>query len=67
MLKLPSQNIMSKSIKLSGQPILCQLFSFIPDYLIQQAADLYKSDHYYKTMSTRKQLAFHFIGCDYSF
>jgi hypothetical protein len=62
MFELPSKNIMSKSIKLSGQPILCQLFSFIPDHLIQQAVTLYKSDHYYKTMTTRKQLAFILYG-----
>lgn len=62
MFELRSKNIMSKSIKLSGQPILCQLFSFIPDHLIEQAVDLYKSDHYYKTMTTRKQLAFILYG-----
>lgn len=62
MFELPSKNIMSKSIKLSGQPILYQLFSFIPDHLIEQAVDLYKSDHYYKTMTTREQLAFILYG-----
>jgi Domain of unknown function (DUF4372)/Transposase DDE domain len=62
MFELPHQNIMSKSIKLSGQPILCQLFSFIPEGLIQQAVALHKSDHYYKTMTTRKQLAFILYG-----
>lgn len=53
---------MNKSIKLSGQPILCQLFSFIPDHLIDQAVALHKSDHYYKTMTTRKQLVFILYG-----
>jgi len=53
---------MSKNIKLSGQPILCQLFSFIPDSLIDQAVALHQSDHYYKTMTTRKQLAFILYG-----
>lgn len=62
MFELPSQNIMSKDIKLSGQPILCQLFSFIPEHLIGQAVALHKSDYYYKTMTTRKQLAFMLYG-----
>ena len=62
MFELRSQNIMSQNIKLSGQPILCQLFSFIPDDLIDQAVILHKSDHYYKTMTTRKQLAFILYG-----
>ena len=53
---------MDKNIKLSGQPILCQLFSFIPDHLIEQAVSVQKSDHYYKTMTTRKQLAFILYG-----
>jgi hypothetical protein len=34
MFELPHQNIMSKNIKLSGQPILCRLFSFIPDHTL---------------------------------
>lgn len=62
MFELRSKNIMSKNIKLSGQPILCQLLSFIPDDLIDQAVALHKSDHYYKTMTTRKQLAFILYG-----
>jgi hypothetical protein len=62
MFELPHQNIMGKIIKLSGQPILCQLFSFIPDSVISDAVMAHKSDHYYKTMSTRKQLAFILYG-----
>lgn len=53
---------MSKNIKLSGQPILCQLFSFIPDEIIEKAVECYSSDRYYKTMTTRKQLAFLLYG-----
>lgn len=53
---------MSKNIKLSGQPILCQLFSFIPASAITDAVAAHKSDHYYKTMSTKKQLAFILYG-----
>lgn len=53
---------MGKNIKLSGQPILCQLLSFLPDHLIDQAVALHKADHYYKTMTTRKQLVFILYG-----
>lgn len=53
---------MSKNIKLSGQPILCQLFSFIPDNAIVDVVRAHESDRYYKTMSTRKQLAFILYG-----
>jgi hypothetical protein len=62
MFELPSKNIMSKSINLSGQPVLCQLFSFIPSELISKAVKLHKADHYYKTMTTKKQLAFLLYG-----
>ena len=53
---------MSKNIKLSGQPILCQLFSFIPDHTVTNAVTAHKSDRYYKTMSTKKQLVFILYG-----
>ena len=53
---------MNKSIKLSGQPIICQLFSFIPDALIAKAVEAHNSDHYYKTMRTRNQLVFMLYG-----
>lgn len=53
---------MSKNIKLSGQPILCQLFSFIPDHTLTNAVTTHKSDRYYKTMSTKKQLVFILYG-----
>jgi hypothetical protein len=62
MFKLPSQNIMGKNNKISGQPIICQLFSFIPGHLIKIAVDQNKSDHYYKTMLTKNQLAFMLYG-----
>ncbi len=48
--------------KLSGQPIICQLLSFIPRELVDQAAETFKSDRYYKTMSTWKQLVFMLYG-----
>jgi hypothetical protein len=48
--------------KLSGQPIICQLLSFIPRELVNQATETFKSDHYYKTMTTWKQLVFMLYG-----
>lgn len=48
--------------KLSGQPILCQLLSFIPRELVDQAVGTFNSDHYYKTMGTWKQLVFMLYG-----
>ncbi|WP_297338008.1 IS4 family transposase [Algoriphagus sp.] len=48
--------------KLSGQPILCQLLSFIPREVVDLATQTFKSDHYYKTMSTWKQLVFMLYG-----
>ena len=48
--------------KLSGQPILCQLLSFIPRALVDQATEAFKSDYYYKTMSTWKHLVFMLYG-----
>jgi hypothetical protein len=32
--------------KLSGQPIICQLLSFIPRELANQVTETFKSDHY---------------------
>lgn len=54
--------MMSKNNKLSGHPILCQLISFIPKNIIDLAVSKYKSDYYYKTMSTYKQLVFILYG-----
>lgn len=48
--------------KLSGQPILCQLLSFILKDAVDLATQTFKSDHYYKTMSTWKQLVFLLYG-----
>ncbi|MHA7129231.1 IS4 family transposase [Algoriphagus namhaensis] len=48
--------------KLSGQPILCQLLSFNPRELVDQATETFKSDYYYKTMSTWKHLVFMLYG-----
>jgi hypothetical protein len=51
-----------KSTKLSGQPIICQLLSFIPKGLVQKSVSKFGSDKYYKTMSTYKQLVFMLYG-----
>lgn len=51
-----------QNTKLSGQPIICQLLSFIPKELVQQSATKYGSDKYYKTMDTYKQLTFMLYG-----
>lgn len=48
--------------KLSGQPIICQLLSFIPRQVVDLASQTFKSDRYYKTMDTWKQLVFTLYG-----
>ena len=53
---------MQKSTKLSGQPIICQLLSFIPKELVNQAVCENQSDRYYKTMTSYKQLVFMLYG-----
>jgi hypothetical protein len=62
MLRFAHHNIMKQNTKLSGQPIICQLFSFIPEEILRQAVSEHKSDHYYKTLTTKKQLAFLLYG-----
>jgi len=47
---------MGKDIKLAGQPIICQLLSFLPSHIISAAVALHRSDYYYKTMHTYKHL-----------
>jgi len=53
---------MNKNTNISGQPILCQLLSFVPSSVIQEAVGLHKSDYYYKTMTTYRQLVFLLYG-----
>lgn len=48
--------------KLSGQPIICQLLSFLPKELVAESVAKFDSDRYYKTMSTYKQLVFMLYG-----
>lgn len=53
---------MSKDNKLSGQPVICQLFSFIPPEVIARAVKEHNSDYYYKSMLTKNQLVFLLYG-----
>ena len=53
---------MLKDKELAGQPVISQLLSFIPIELVEMTVDKYKSDHYYKTMTTYKQLVFLLYG-----
>lgn len=51
-----------QNTKLSGQPLICQLLSFLPKELISSSVLQYESDKYYKTMTTYKQLVFMLYG-----
>jgi hypothetical protein len=62
MLILSHKSIVRKDIKLSGQPIVCQPVSFVPDHLIEEAIAVYKSDHNCKITTPRKQMVFIFTG-----
>lgn len=53
---------MSKNTNLAGQPIICQIVSFIPDLLVEQSVSEHQSDRYYKTMTTYKQMVFLLYG-----
>ena len=53
---------MSKDRQLAGQPVLSQLLSFIPKEIVDSSVLDHKSDHYYKTMTTYKQLVFLLYG-----
>ena len=53
---------MSKNKKLSGQPVICQLLSFIPSELVKSCVSEHNSDHYYKTLTTYRQLVFLLYG-----
>lgn len=51
-----------QAIKNSGQPVICQLLSYIPPNILQKAVDCHQSDRYYKTMTTYRQLVFILYG-----
>lgn len=53
---------MGKNTNLAGQPVICQLLSFLPREIVAHCVDEYESDRYYKTMTTWKQLVFILYG-----
>ena len=53
---------MAKNTNLAGQPVLCQLLSFLPREIVNSCVDEHESDRYYKTMTTWKQLVFMLYG-----
>lgn len=55
-------NIMSKTTNLAGQPVICQLLSFLPREIVNSCVNEHESDRYYKTMTTWKQLVFMLYG-----
>lgn len=55
-------NIMAKNTNLTGQPVICQLLSFLPRQIVDDCVSEHQSDRYYKTMTTWKQLVFMLYG-----
>ncbi|MEM6806509.1 MAG: IS4 family transposase [Bacteroidota bacterium] len=53
---------MSKDTNLAGQPVICQLMSFIPKELVNQSVTQYQSDKGYTEMLTYRQLVFIMYG-----
>lgn len=53
---------MAKNTNLAGQPVLCQLLSFLPREIVDNCVGEHKSDRYYKTLTTYKQLVFMLYG-----
>lgn len=53
---------MAKNTNLSGEPVICQLLSFIPTILVEKCVIQFQSDHYYKVMTTYRQLVFLLYG-----
>lgn len=56
------KTIMAKNTNLAGQPVLCQLLSFLPRQIVTDSVLEHESDRYYKTMTTFKQLTFMLYG-----
>ena len=54
--------VSGKNTNLAGQPIICQLLSFLPREIVGRCVCEHKSDHYYKTMTTFKQLVLMLYG-----
>jgi hypothetical protein len=55
-------NIMGKNTNLAGQPVICQLLSFLPREILDRCVADHQSDRYHKTLTTYKQLVFMFYG-----
>jgi len=53
---------MAKNTNLAGQPVICQLLSFLPREIVDACARKHQSDRYYKTLTTFKQLVFMLYG-----
>ena len=53
---------MGKNTKLAGQPVICQLLSYIPRHLVDQAVEIHQSDKHYSCMKTYKQMVFMLYG-----
>lgn len=53
---------MAKNTNLAGQPVICQLLSFLPRQIVDKCVLEHQSDRYYKTMTTWKQLVFILYG-----
>lgn len=53
---------MAKNTNLAGQPVICQLLSFLPREIVDRCTAEHESDRYYKTMTTFKQLVFMLYG-----
>ena len=53
---------MAKNTNLAGQPVICQLLSFLPLQIVENCVAAHQSDRYYKTMTTWKQLVFMLYG-----
>jgi hypothetical protein len=51
---------MAKNTNLAGQPVFCQLLSFLPREIVDACGSEHASDRYYKTMATN------FLDGDYS-
>jgi hypothetical protein len=56
---------MYKATKLAGQPVLCQLLSFLPRQIVIDCVKEHGSDRYYKTLTTYNQLVFMLYGVVY--
>ncbi|WP_394801528.1 DUF4372 domain-containing protein [Belliella filtrata] len=53
---------MSKNTNLAGQPVICQLLSFLPRQIVDFCVSEHQGDRYYNTKTTWKQLVFMLYG-----